>query len=62
MSYVISKFAINVYSLKWDEANIILTESQKGGKMKIDEPKTPYVRYEDRDRDADDAEIAAIES
>ncbi|KAK0774716.1 hypothetical protein LTR59_006955 [Friedmanniomyces endolithicus] len=27
--------------LKWDEANLYLNEGQMGGKMKIDEPKTP---------------------
>ena len=28
--------------LKWDEANLYLTEQEKTAKMKIDEPKTPY--------------------
>ena len=28
--------------LKWDEANLYLNEGQMGGRMKIDEPKTPY--------------------
>jgi protein phosphatase inhibitor 2 len=32
-------------SLQWDEANIALTEIQKDSLMKIDEPKTPFVRY-----------------
>ncbi|WOO78696.1 Protein phosphatase inhibitor 2 [Vanrija pseudolonga] len=32
--------------LTWDEANIALTEIQKDSLMKIDEPKTPYVRYD----------------
>ncbi|ODO00608.1 hypothetical protein L198_02928 [Cryptococcus wingfieldii CBS 7118] len=32
--------------LQWDEANIALTEIQKDSLMKIDEPKTPYVRYD----------------
>lgn len=33
--------------LKWDEANLYLNEGQMGGKMKIDEPKTPYAgRYD----------------
>ncbi|OWZ44960.1 hypothetical protein J007_03168 [Cryptococcus neoformans] len=32
--------------LQWDEANIALTEVQKDSLMKIDEPKTPYVRYD----------------
>ncbi|KAL1303009.1 hypothetical protein AAFC00_003325 [Neodothiora populina] len=30
--------------LQWDEANLFLNEGQMGGKMKIDEPKTPFVR------------------
>jgi protein phosphatase inhibitor 2 len=33
-------------SLKWDEANIAETEVGKDSLMKIDEPKTPYVRYD----------------
>jgi protein phosphatase inhibitor 2 len=33
--------------LKWDEANLYLNEGQMGGKMKIDEPKTPFVRSSD---------------
>lgn len=33
--------------LKWDEANLYLNEGQMGGKMKIDEPKTPFVRQSD---------------
>lgn len=33
-------------SLKWDEANIAETEIGKDSLMKIDEPKTPYVRYD----------------
>lgn len=28
--------------LKWDEANLYLTEQEKTAKMKIDEPKTPF--------------------
>ena len=33
--------------LKWDEANLYLTEQEKSSTMKIDEPKTPYTkRYE----------------
>ena len=38
--------------LKWDEANLYLNEGQMGGKMKIDEPKTPYAgRYDPTDED-----------
>ena len=33
--------------LKWDEANLYLNEGQMGGKMKIDEPKTPYAKTYD---------------
>ncbi|SAM07426.1 hypothetical protein [Absidia glauca] len=32
--------------LKWDEDNIMLTEQQKDSTMKVDEPKTPYIRYD----------------
>ncbi|RKP10933.1 phosphatase inhibitor 2-domain-containing protein [Thamnocephalis sphaerospora] len=33
--------------LKWDEASLLITEAQRGqAKMKIDEPKTPYVYYD----------------
>lgn len=32
--------------MRWDEANLELTESQKDSTMKVDEPKTPYVRYD----------------
>ncbi|ORX98058.1 hypothetical protein K493DRAFT_300124 [Basidiobolus meristosporus CBS 931.73] len=34
------------HKLKWDEDNLLLTEAQKDSTMKIDEPKTPYVRYD----------------
>lgn len=30
--------------LKWDEANLYLTEQQKSSTMKITEPKTPYAK------------------
>ncbi|PSK36719.1 putative protein phosphatase inhibitor 2 [Elsinoe australis] len=40
--------------LRWDEANLYLNEGQMGGKMKIDEPKTPYAgRYDPEDEDED---------
>lgn len=42
--------------LKWDEANLYLNEGQMGGKMKIDEPKTPYAgRYEPEDDEETDS-------
>ncbi|KAJ2722765.1 hypothetical protein GGI07_003093 [Coemansia sp. Benny D115] len=31
--------------LRWDEDNLRITEAQKDAKMKVDEPKTPYIRY-----------------
>ena len=31
--------------LKWDEANLYLTEQEKSSTMKIDEPKTPYAKH-----------------
>ncbi|CAG8485836.1 13662_t:CDS:2 [Ambispora gerdemannii] len=31
--------------LKWDEDNLQLTESQKDSTMKISEPKTPFIHY-----------------
>jgi protein phosphatase inhibitor 2 len=40
--------------LKWDEANLYLTEQERTAKMKIDEPKTPYVPHYNPDEDEDD--------
>ncbi|WPH03850.1 Hypothetical protein R9X50_00673300 [Acrodontium crateriforme] len=45
--------------LKWDEANLYLNEGQMGGKMKIDEPKTPYAKQYDPTEDED--ELNAID-
>jgi protein phosphatase inhibitor 2 len=44
--------------LKWDEANLYLNEGQMGGKMKIDEPKTPFAR--NYDPAEDEEEISMI--
>ncbi|KAL2220226.1 hypothetical protein M432DRAFT_309224 [Thermoascus aurantiacus ATCC 26904] len=48
--------------LKWDEANLYLTEQERTAKMKITEPKTPYApRYDptqDEDDDEEDQELA----
>ena len=40
--------------LKWDEANLYLNEGQMGGRMKIDEPKTPYASRYDPAEDEED--------
>jgi protein phosphatase inhibitor 2 len=42
--------------LKWDEANLYLNEGQMGGKMKIDEPKTPFAKNYDPTEDEDEVE------
>ena len=45
--------------LKWDEANLYLTEQEKSSTMKIDEPKTPYaMRY---DPEEDDEEMRTLD-
>jgi protein phosphatase inhibitor 2 len=44
--------------LKWDEANLYLTEQQRDSTMKITEPKTPYAKQYDPTEDED--EIQAI--
>jgi len=46
--------------LKWDEANLYLTEQEKCSTMKIDEPKTPYAGHYDPDEDAE--EIRALDA
>ena len=44
--------------LKWDEANLYLTEQQKSSTMKITEPKTPYAkRYDPAE---DEAELRTL--
>ena len=40
--------------LKWDEANLYLTEQQRDSTMKITEPKTPYAKQYDPEEDADE--------
>ncbi|KAJ5689339.1 hypothetical protein N7462_003731 [Penicillium macrosclerotiorum] len=44
--------------LKWDEANLYLTEQERTAKMKIDEPKTPYAPHYDP---AEDEEALRLE-
>lgn len=43
------KYSFSDGRLKWDEDNLQLSELQKTATMKIDEPKTPYVHYCDRE-------------
>ncbi|OHF01920.1 hypothetical protein CORC01_02798 [Colletotrichum orchidophilum] len=42
--------------LKWDEANLYLTEQERTSTMKIDEPKTPYAKHYDPTEDPSDDE------
>ncbi|XWW97735.1 hypothetical protein V2A60_005722 [Cordyceps javanica] len=42
--------------LKWDEVNLYLTEQERSSTMKIDEPKTPYVKQYDPAEDPSDDE------
>ncbi|KAL4996331.1 hypothetical protein BDV10DRAFT_172602 [Aspergillus recurvatus] len=44
--------------LKWDEANLYLTEQEKTAKMKIDEPKTPYAPRYDPAEDEEEMRLA----
>ena len=41
--------------LKWDEANLYLTEQQKSSTMEIDEPKTLYARRYEPEEDKEEA-------
>ncbi|KAG4306578.1 hypothetical protein PORY_000566 [Pneumocystis oryctolagi] len=43
--------------LKWDEANLYLTEQEKTSTMKITEPKTPYTRQYDPSPNLDEEMI-----
>jgi protein phosphatase inhibitor 2 len=47
--------------LQWDEANLYLTEQEKGGRMKITEPKTPYQYGDGGAMDEDEEEDVAID-
>ena len=42
------------HRLKWDEANLYLTEQERTATMKIDEPKTPYAKHYDPAEDPSD--------
>lgn len=43
--------------LKWDEANLYLTEQQRDSTMKITEPKTPYAKQYDPAEDEEEIEM-----
>lgn len=45
--------------IKWDEANLYLTEQERTSTMKITEPKTPYAKHYDPAEDPSDDEGAA---
>ncbi|GIK00648.1 hypothetical protein Aspvir_004675 [Aspergillus viridinutans] len=47
--------------LKWDEANLYLTEQEKTAKMKIDEPKTPFAPHYDPAEDEEELQLAEAE-
>jgi protein phosphatase inhibitor 2 len=52
--------------LKWDEANLYLTEQERTSTMKITEPKTPYAKHyspseeDDEEMDSSHAEIPRL--
>ena len=47
--------------LKWDEANLYLAEQDRGGRMKIDEPKTPYAKRYDPEEDEEEMRMLDAE-
>lgn len=44
--------------LKWDEANLYLAEQDRGSRMKITEPKTPYEYGRDLPPEDDEEDVA----
>lgn len=48
--------------LKWDEANLYLNEGQMGGRMKIDEPKTPYAGHYDPTGDEEEEQTSGLDA
>ncbi|KAF2272659.1 uncharacterized protein EI97DRAFT_436746 [Westerdykella ornata] len=48
--------------LKWDEANLYLTEQQRDSTMKITEPKTPYAKQYDPAEDEAEMEMLDAEN
>jgi protein phosphatase inhibitor 2 len=51
----------NSPKLKWDEANLYLTEQQRDSTMKITEPKTPYAKQYDPTEDEEEVEMLNAE-
>jgi protein phosphatase inhibitor 2 len=51
----------NSPKLKWDEANLYLTEQQRDSTMKITEPKTPYAKQYDPAEDEAEVEMLNAE-
>lgn len=47
--------------IKWDEANLYLTEQERTSTMKITEPKTPYAKHYDPAEDPSDEEDNAAQ-
>lgn len=47
--------------IKWDEANLYLTEQERTSTMKITEPKTPYAKHYDPAEDPSDDDDGDIE-
>ena len=52
----------NSPKLKWDEANLYLTEQQRDSTMKITEPKTPYAKQYDPGEDEEEVAMLDAES
>jgi protein phosphatase inhibitor 2 len=48
----------NKSRLQWDEAQLYLQEQEKGGRMKITEPKTPYQYGDGGAMDEDEEDVA----
>ncbi|EKV12944.1 hypothetical protein PDIG_31710 [Penicillium digitatum PHI26] len=57
-----SAYDENEPRLKWDEANLYLTEQEKTAKMKIDEPKTPYAPHYDPSEDDEQMRLDEAEA
>ncbi|KAK6849337.1 hypothetical protein PG995_013170 [Apiospora arundinis] len=51
----------NQQRLKWDEANLYLTEQERTSTMKITEPKTPYAKQYDPTEDPDDDDVNMVD-